>query len=97
MAGGAAPIEPDERSEDDFDPKDPSLGSPVVAWLASPEAGHVSGQVIKALGENIQWLRGWTPVSVVSNGGKRWDANKLGTLMGTDVFGTRAPGLRLGG
>src|SRR5690606_12824891 len=52
MPGAAAPIEPDERSEDEFDPKDPSLGSPVVAWLASPEAGHISGQVIRALGEN---------------------------------------------
>ncbi|WP_009472444.1 SDR family NAD(P)-dependent oxidoreductase [Rhodococcus sp. JVH1] len=97
MAGADAPIEPDERGEDEFDPKDPSLGSPVVAWLASPEAGHVSGQVIKALGENIQWLQGWTPVSTVSNGGKRWDANKLGAVMGTDVFRTRAAGLRLGG
>ncbi|NMD61381.1 UNVERIFIED_ORG: NAD(P)-dependent dehydrogenase (short-subunit alcohol dehydrogenase family) [Nocardia globerula] len=97
MAGGQAPIEPDQQSEDEFDPKDPSLGSPVVAWLASPEAGHVSGQVIKALGENIQWLQGWAPVSTVSNGGKRWDANKLGAIMGTDVFGTRAAGLRMGG
>jgi hypothetical protein len=57
----------------------------------------VSGQVIKALGENIQWLQGWTPVSTVSNGGKRWDANKLGAVMGTDVFRTRAAGLRFGG
>jgi NAD(P)-dependent dehydrogenase (short-subunit alcohol dehydrogenase family) len=97
MAGGQAPIEPDQQSEDEFDPKDPSLGSPVVAWLASPEAGHVSGQVIKALGENIQWLQGWAPVSTVSSGGKRWDANKLGAIMGTDVFGTRAAGLRMGG
>ncbi|GAA4667264.1 SDR family NAD(P)-dependent oxidoreductase [Gordonia humi] len=96
MAGAAAPIEPGERDDDDFDPKDPSLGSPVVAWLASPEAGHVSGQVIKALGENIQWLKAWSPVSTVSSGGKRWDAEKLGAVMGTDVFGTRAPGLRLG-
>src|SRR3546814_7007494 len=80
MAGSAPAIEPDERGEDEFDPKDPSLGSPVVAWLASPEAGHVSGQVIKALGENIQLLKAWSPVAVVSNGGKRWDANKLGGI-----------------
>ncbi|WP_019546605.1 SDR family NAD(P)-dependent oxidoreductase [Streptomyces sulphureus] len=97
MPGAAPALEADERDEDEFDPKDPSLGSPVVAWLASPEAGHVSGQVIKALGENIQWLRGWTPVATVSNGGKRWDANTLGGVLGTDVFGTRAAGLRLGG
>ncbi|CAN5153647.1 SDR family NAD(P)-dependent oxidoreductase [soil metagenome] len=97
MAGAAPAIEPDERADDEFDPKDPSLGSPVVAWLASPEAGHVSGQVIKALGENIQLLKAWSPVASVSNGGKRWDATKLGVVMGTDVFGTRATGLRFGG
>lgn len=97
MAGSAPAIEPDERGEDEFDPKDPSLGSPVVAWLASPEAGHVSGQVIKALGENIQLLKAWSPVAVVSNGGKRWDATKLGGVFATDVFGTRAAGLRMGG
>jgi NAD(P)-dependent dehydrogenase (short-subunit alcohol dehydrogenase family) len=97
MPGAAAPIEPDERAEDEFDPKDPSLGSPVVAWLASPEAGHVSGQVIRAMGEHVQLLKGWHPVASVSNGEKRWDANTLGTIMATDVFGTRNAGLRLGG
>lgn len=97
MPGSAPAIEPGELADDVFDPKDPSLGSPVVAWLASPEAGHVSGQVIKALGENIQWLQGWQPVATVSSGGKRWDATKLGHTMGVDVFGTRASGLRFGG
>jgi NAD(P)-dependent dehydrogenase (short-subunit alcohol dehydrogenase family) len=97
MPGAAAPIEPGERDDDDFDPKDPSLSSPVVAWLASPEAGHISGQVIRALGENLQLLKGWHPVAMVSNGQKRWDADKLGAIMATDVFGTRNTGLRLGG
>jgi hypothetical protein len=36
-------------------------------------------------------------VASVSNGEKRWDANTLGTIMATDVFGTRNAGLRLGG
>lgn len=97
MPGAQAPIEPDERGDDEFDPKDPSLGSPVVAWLASPEAGHISGQVIRAMGENLQLLKGWHPVAAVSNGQKRWDAEKLGAIMATDVFGTRNTGLRLGG
>jgi hypothetical protein len=96
MPGAAAPIEPDERAEDEFDPKDPSLGSPVVAWLASPEAGHVSGQVIRALGENLQLLKGWQPVTTVSNNQKRWEADKLGAIMASDIFGTRNTGLRLG-
>ncbi|CAJ62066.1 dehydrogenase of unknown specificity, short-chain alcohol dehydrogenase like [Frankia sp. CpI1-P] len=97
MPGQAKPLEPDERPEDEFDPKDPSLCSPVVAWLASDEAGHVSGQVIKAIGERIQLMGGWHEQAVVNNGGKRWDATKLGPLFATDIFRTRAPGLRLGG
>lgn len=97
MPGAPEPVEPDERAEDDFDPFDPSLSAPVVAWLASPEAGHISGQVIKAIGENIQLMGGWTPTRSVSNGKKRWDATKLGSVFAVDVFGTRAPGLRMGG
>jgi NAD(P)-dependent dehydrogenase (short-subunit alcohol dehydrogenase family) len=97
MPGAASPIEPDELGEDEFDPKDPSLSSPIVAWLASPEAGHVSGQVIRALGENLHLMKGWHPVATLSNGQKRWDATKLGSIIATDVFGTRNPGLRLGG
>ncbi|OBH01474.1 short-chain dehydrogenase [Mycobacterium sp. E342] len=97
MPGAAPAIEPDERGEDEFDPKDPSLASPVVAWLASPQAGHVSGQVVRAMGENLQLLKGWHPVAAASNGGTRWDADKLGSIFATEIFGTRNTGLRLGG
>jgi NAD(P)-dependent dehydrogenase (short-subunit alcohol dehydrogenase family) len=97
MGGKDIPLEPDERPEDEFDPKDPSLCCPVVAWLGSPEAGYVSGQVIRAIGETMSLMGGWTQDVVVSNGGKRWDATNLGRTFATDVFGTRARGLRLGG
>jgi hypothetical protein len=97
MPGAAAPIEADERPDDEFDPKDPTLASPVVAWLASDEAGYVSGQVIRAMGENLHLMGGWTEDRTISNGGTRWDATKLGGQLATDVFRTRAPGLRLGG
>ncbi|HEX3786234.1 MAG TPA: SDR family NAD(P)-dependent oxidoreductase [Pseudonocardiaceae bacterium] len=96
LSGETAPPEPDERPADEFDPKDPSLCSPVVAWLASEQAGHVSGQVIRAMGETITLMAGWTRGATVSNGGKRWDASKLGPLLASEVFHTRAPGLRLG-
>ncbi|MFJ8816303.1 SDR family NAD(P)-dependent oxidoreductase [Amycolatopsis thermoflava] len=96
ISGADAVPEPDERPEDEFDPKDPSLASPVVAWLASPEAGHVSGQVIRAMGEEISLMQGWTKRTTVRSGGKRWDATRLGAVMATDVFQTRVPGLRLG-
>ncbi|MGH9234920.1 MAG: SDR family NAD(P)-dependent oxidoreductase [Acidimicrobiales bacterium] len=94
MPGAPAVIEPDDLGEDDWNPMDPAVSSPVVAWLASDEAQHVTGQVIRAVAENIIWMRGWTDGPTVSNGGKRWDAATLGTLLATDLFGTRAPGLR---
>jgi NAD(P)-dependent dehydrogenase (short-subunit alcohol dehydrogenase family) len=96
MGGGQAPLEPDERPEDEFDPKDPSLCCPVVAWLASPEASYVSGQVVRAIGETMSVMDGWSLGATVNNGGQRWDATKLGTIFATDVFGSRARGLRLG-
>lgn len=95
IPGREAPKEVDERPEDEFDPMDPSLCSPVVAWLASDQAGHVSGQVIRAMGETLDLMQGWTKSATVSNGRSRWDATKLGSLMATDIFRTRAPGLRL--
>jgi len=94
MPGAPAVVEPDEVPEDEFRPMDPATSSPLVAWLASDESQHVTGQVIRAVAENIIWMRGWTDGPTVSNGGKRWDATTLGTQLNTDVFGTRAPGLR---
>jgi NAD(P)-dependent dehydrogenase (short-subunit alcohol dehydrogenase family) len=95
--GAPDPVEPDERPEGEFDPLDPSMSSPVVAWLASPDAAHVSGQVIRAVRDHIYWMEGWTERRTVASGGKRWDAPKLGQIFGTEIFDTRAPGLRLGG
>ncbi|MDX6418110.1 MAG: hypothetical protein QOG28_2730, partial [Trebonia sp.] len=60
------------------------------------QAGYVTGQVIRAIGEDISLMQGWTRKVTVSSGGKRWDATKLGQVMATDIFGSRAPGLRLG-
>ncbi|MFS8584379.1 MAG: SDR family NAD(P)-dependent oxidoreductase, partial [Acidimicrobiia bacterium] len=94
MPGAPPVIEPDEVPEDEWNPMDPAVSSPLVAWLASDQAQHVTGQVIRAVGENIIWMRGWTDGPSINNGGKRWDATTLGTLLNTDVFGTRAPGLR---
>ena len=96
LPGMPAVVEPDERNEDEFDPMDPSLCSPIVAWLASPEAGHVSGQVIRVPGGDICLMGGWTEDRLISCGGARWDATKLGAVFATDVFGSRAPGLRVG-
>ena len=87
--------EPDEIPDDEFDRYDPSLCSPVVAWLASDEASYVSGQVIRAMGEHIHLMNGWSEEVTLSNGGKRWNAEQLGDLFAVDVFRTKAAGLRL--
>jgi NAD(P)-dependent dehydrogenase (short-subunit alcohol dehydrogenase family) len=94
MPNAPAVIEADEIPDDEFNRMDPSVSSPVVAWLASDESQLVTGQVIRAVAEDIIWMQGWCDGPKLSNGGKRWDATKLGTQLATDVFKIRAPGLR---
>ena len=84
--------EPDEF--DGFDPMDPSNSSPIVAWLASDEAAHVTGQVIRAVKDDIVRMVPWQDGNSVNGGGKRWEPSKLTPVMNADVFGCRAPGLR---
>jgi NAD(P)-dependent dehydrogenase (short-subunit alcohol dehydrogenase family) len=94
MPNAPAVIEPDDLGEDEWNRMDPAISSPVVAWLASDEADHVTGQVIRAVAEDIILMEGWTDGAKLNNGGTRWDATKLGMQLATDVFKTRTPGLR---
>ena len=94
MPNAPAVIEADEVPDDEYNRMDPAISSPLVAWLASDESQLVTGQVIRAVAENIIWMQGWSDGPTISNGGKRWDATKLGQQLATDVFRTRAPGLR---
>jgi NAD(P)-dependent dehydrogenase (short-subunit alcohol dehydrogenase family) len=94
MPGSGEPFEPNDLDEGEYHPMDPAGSSPVVAWLASDEAQHVTGQVIRVVHDKIFLMRGWTEEVEVSSGGRRWDADKLGTVFATDIFKTRAPGLR---
>ncbi len=94
MPGAPEVIEADDVPDDEWNRMDPSVSSPLVAWLASDEAQHVTGQVIRAVAENIILMHGWEDGPTINNGEKRWDATKLGQQLATDVFKTRAPGLR---
>ncbi|MGI9577216.1 MAG: SDR family NAD(P)-dependent oxidoreductase [Microthrixaceae bacterium] len=94
MPGAPEVIEADDIADDEWNRMDPSVSSPLVAWLASDEADHVTGQIIRAVAEDIILMKGWADGATINNGGKRWDATKLGQQLATDVFGTRAPGLR---
>jgi NAD(P)-dependent dehydrogenase (short-subunit alcohol dehydrogenase family) len=97
VSGGAEPKEPDEYAPDEFDPLNPAMSAPVVAWLASDAASHVSGQCIRAMRTQIHLMQGWTEARTIDNGGAYWDAEKLGRRMDSELFNTRAPGLSLGG
>jgi NAD(P)-dependent dehydrogenase (short-subunit alcohol dehydrogenase family) len=84
--------EPDEF--EGWDPMDPSLSSPVVAWLASDRAGHVTGQVIRAVKDEIVLMQPWSNGATIRKAGSRWKAEELTAAMNADVFHCRAPGLR---
>lgn len=91
---GLESFEPDDIGPDEYHPMDPAGSSPLVAWLASDEAQHVTGQVLRAIHDKIYLMGGWTEDVMISADGKRWDATTLGMQMATDIFRTRAPGLR---
>ncbi|MEZ5205993.1 MAG: SDR family NAD(P)-dependent oxidoreductase [Acidimicrobiales bacterium] len=84
--------EPDEF--DEWNAMDPSLSSPLVAWLASDKAGHVTGQVIRAVKDEIVLMEGWRNGPTIRKANKRWEPAELTALMNADLFGCRAPGLR---
>ena len=91
------PTEPMDLGPDDWSEFDPRMSSPVVAWLASTTSAGVSGQCFRVMGEHLHWMQGWREHVTISNGGRHWDATTLARTVETDVFATRAPGLRLGG
>jgi NAD(P)-dependent dehydrogenase (short-subunit alcohol dehydrogenase family) len=66
--------------DDGFDRMDPANNSPVVAWLASEEAGDVTGRVIEIEGGQICLEQGWTHGPKVDLG-RRWDSAEVGSAV----------------
>ena len=58
----------------------PEDNSPVVAWLASEEAGDVTGRVIEVDGSTITIENGWAHGPSQDNG-TRWDAAAVGPAL----------------
>ncbi|CAN5691950.1 SDR family oxidoreductase [soil metagenome] len=94
MPGMGESFEPDEVPEDHYHPMDPANSSPLVAWLASDQAAHLTGQVIRSIEDRIIWMQGWKERKAITAGGTKWDAAELGAVMATDLFETRHPGMR---
>jgi NAD(P)-dependent dehydrogenase (short-subunit alcohol dehydrogenase family) len=59
-----------------FDSLAPENVAPLVAYLASDQAAHITGQVFGATGGVVQLYQGWTPVAVIDKG-ERWEPVEL--------------------
>ncbi|MHB8328109.1 MAG: SDR family NAD(P)-dependent oxidoreductase [Acidimicrobiales bacterium] len=96
---GAEVREPDQLDDAEYDPMNPANSAPMVAWLASDEALHVTGQVFRAVGHRITHYRPWSlGVTVETKGGPaRWEPADIGPAVNAQVFGSRAAGLQMGG
>ena len=80
MTEGAFPemmAPPDGSGADRFDRMDPANNSPVVAWLASAEAGDVTGRVIEVEGGRICLEEGWRH-GPRQDAGRRWESGEVG-------------------
>ncbi len=64
-----------------FDPRDPANVGEFVAYLASPQAGWISGQVFAAYGDRIMLTKGWHNVETIAKKGAAWTAEELVTAM----------------
>lgn len=75
-----APVARTRMTQGAFDTSampDPADNSPVVAWLASEEAGDVTGRVIEIEGGKVTIENGWTH-GACEDLGRRWDTAEVG-------------------
>ncbi|MCL5444984.1 MAG: SDR family NAD(P)-dependent oxidoreductase [Acidimicrobiales bacterium] len=89
--------EPDEYTE--YSRLNPQNSAPMVAWLASDESLHVTGQVFRAVGANIAHYEPWSLGGAVDNpkGDEKWDPSAIGPEVNARIFHSRHPGLKMGG
>ena len=78
-----APVAKTRMTEGAFDTSampEPEDNSPVVAWLASVDAGDVTGRVIEIEGGQICLEQGWTH-GPTRDAGRRWEAAEVGAAL----------------
>jgi NAD(P)-dependent dehydrogenase (short-subunit alcohol dehydrogenase family) len=91
--------EPDQLEGGEYDPMNPANSAPMVAWLASDDALHVTGQVFRAVGHRINHYKPWSLSETIEpkGGPARWEPADIGPAVNAFIFGSRAPGLQMGG
>ncbi|WP_208026998.1 SDR family NAD(P)-dependent oxidoreductase [Rhabdothermincola sediminis] len=93
-------VEADQVGPDDeFQRLNPGNSAPMVVWLAADESQHISGQVFRAVGDEITHYVGWTLGRSVKAGKEpqKWDPAKIGDAVASGIFGYRPGGLAMGG
>jgi NAD(P)-dependent dehydrogenase (short-subunit alcohol dehydrogenase family) len=60
-----------------FDFWHPDNVAPLVAYLVSDSAAHISGKVFGVQGDAVELYRPWTSAAAIQNGGARWDPQDL--------------------
>jgi NAD(P)-dependent dehydrogenase (short-subunit alcohol dehydrogenase family) len=92
--------EANEVTDGEYEKLNPGNSAPMVVWLASDEALHVSGQVFRAVGSEIAHYVGWHLGEKVTNQVKgedaKWDPAAIGDAVATGIFHTRPGGLVMG-
>jgi NAD(P)-dependent dehydrogenase (short-subunit alcohol dehydrogenase family) len=87
---------PEEYTE--FDNMNPGNSAPAVVWLASDEAAHVTGQVLRMVGNNLAIYRPWEMgeqflAKDKEGNPKQWDPVDIGRIMNRYVFMSQNPGI----
>jgi len=75
---------------DAFDEWNPDNIGPVVAWLASDDAGDVTGQVFVVFAGRLHLMEGWTMVSEIEQN-ERWSVEAIAARK-SELFGERRSG-----
>jgi NAD(P)-dependent dehydrogenase (short-subunit alcohol dehydrogenase family) len=91
--------EPDAYGDDEFNRLNPQNSAPMVAWLASDEALHVTGQVFRAVGHSISHYEPWSRGATIEpkKGPAKWNPAEIGAAVNAHIFKSRAAGLQMGG
>ncbi len=66
--------------------------APVVAWLASPAAGHVSGQVLLTYGGKVAIIAAPSVEATFASAGVTWTPDELAVTVGAEFAHGEHPG-----
>ena len=90
---------PEDYDDEEFSRLNPANSAPMVAWLASDQALHVTGQVFRAVGDSIAHYEPWHIGREITTpqGPRKWEPAEITEAVNAHIFGTRNPGLQMGG